>query len=301
MPSSDVAAQAFGTLGAIFWSIQLLPQIWMNYKRGHTHGLQPMMMLLWAAAGIPLGVYNIVRSFPIALQIQPQILTLLSLITWAQTQYYPPARNVWTRSKSWCIMIGAIACISCAGIETAFVFGLRKAVDGRNQQEIEHHPAIMTMGVLAALLLCSGVAAHYVDIWRESTVRGISFLFVGLDALGDLTSLISVTLWWKAGQSLDILGLVVYGSEFILWSGIMMCGIWFNLWPRLHKVSGPLQTDQIEPNLSTIPADVPRPSTDSQVSGSAFRTASRDDSNAGQEQMNIAELHELRRRHGHSA
>lgn len=46
------------------------------------------MMLLWAVAGVPLGVYNIVEEFNIALRIQPQILTTLSLLTWAQCLYY---------------------------------------------------------------------------------------------------------------------------------------------------------------------------------------------------------------------
>ncbi len=45
-------------------------------------------MMLWAWAGVPLGVYNIVEEFNIALRIQPQILTLLSLITWMQCHYY---------------------------------------------------------------------------------------------------------------------------------------------------------------------------------------------------------------------
>jgi hypothetical protein len=46
------------------------------------------MMLLWACAGVPLGAYNISSDFNIALQIQPQILTVLSLITWGQCFYY---------------------------------------------------------------------------------------------------------------------------------------------------------------------------------------------------------------------
>lgn len=46
------------------------------------------MMMLWAWAGVPLGVYNIVEDFNIALQIQPQILTFLSLATWIQCFYY---------------------------------------------------------------------------------------------------------------------------------------------------------------------------------------------------------------------
>ena len=51
-------------------------------------------MLLWAAAGVPLGVYNIVEEFNIALRIQPQILTTLSLLTWAQCLYYGKVRQI---------------------------------------------------------------------------------------------------------------------------------------------------------------------------------------------------------------
>ena len=64
--------------------LQLIPQIIINYRRHDTTGLQPTMMLLWACAGVPLGVYNIVENFSIALRIQPQILTILSLVTWIQ-------------------------------------------------------------------------------------------------------------------------------------------------------------------------------------------------------------------------
>jgi hypothetical protein len=46
------------------------------------------MMMLWAWAGVPLGVYNIFEEFNIALRIQPQILTILSLITSTQCYHY---------------------------------------------------------------------------------------------------------------------------------------------------------------------------------------------------------------------
>ena len=71
-----------------FALVQLIPQIVLNYRRHDTTGLQPSMMLLWASAGLPLGIYNILSHKTIALQIQPQILTSLSLITWAQCMYY---------------------------------------------------------------------------------------------------------------------------------------------------------------------------------------------------------------------
>ena len=51
------------------------------------------MMLLWACAGVPLGAYNIAGNFNVALQIQPQILTVLSLITYIQCYYYDDVRS----------------------------------------------------------------------------------------------------------------------------------------------------------------------------------------------------------------
>lgn len=48
------------------------------------------------------------------------------------------------------------------------------------------------MAVISALLLAMGVGRHYIDIYQKRTVRGISFLFVAIDALGDLFSLLSL-------------------------------------------------------------------------------------------------------------
>lgn len=41
------AANVLGTLGTVFWCIQLIPQIWQNWKHKKTEGLPAMMMLLW--------------------------------------------------------------------------------------------------------------------------------------------------------------------------------------------------------------------------------------------------------------
>jgi hypothetical protein len=73
-----------------------------------------------------------------------------------------------------------------AGIEVGLVFALRHGV--------ERGPTwpLTLMAVLAALFLALGVLRYYWDIYRHRTARGISFLFVGLDAMADLTSLISV-------------------------------------------------------------------------------------------------------------
>ena len=52
---------------------------------------------------------------------------------------------------------------------------------------------VTLMGIFSTVLLSAGVLRHYWDIYIHRTVRGISFIFVGIDAAGDVFSLISVS------------------------------------------------------------------------------------------------------------
>ncbi|KAJ5361187.1 hypothetical protein N7541_002031 [Penicillium brevicompactum] len=244
-----VAENVLGTLGAVCWSIQLLPQIIINYRRHDTDGLQGSMMLLWAAAGVPLGVYNIVEEFNIALRIQPQILTTLSLLTWAQCLYYGKKYSI---SKC-CIAVTSLL-VLLGGIEAGLIFGLQAAKD-----QGLRWPLIL-MAVLSACLLAAGVLRHYWDIYVHRTVRGISFIFVGIDAAGDLFSLVSVLF----GRKIDILGIVIYGTELILWIGVFICGGIFNLRPWIKERASRRDVDLQEPvTLHPMPS-----------STSVFRTVS---------------------------
>ncbi|KAF2005930.1 hypothetical protein P154DRAFT_423381 [Amniculicola lignicola CBS 123094] len=225
-----VAANVLGTLGAICWSIQLIPQIVINYRRHNAIGLQPTMMMLWAWAGVPLGVYNIVEDFNIALRIQPQILTVLSLATWIQCYYYErvclhclEALKNWTVLRALAVVV-PIACIM-GGIEAGLVVALRIAKDHHLQWPMT------LMAVLSAVLLAAGVLRHYWDIYVHRTVRGISFLFVGIDAAGDVFSLVSVLFQ----PTMDVLGLIIYGTELVLWIGVFACGGYYNLIPWIRK------------------------------------------------------------------
>ncbi|KAK6000590.1 hypothetical protein QM012_003315 [Aureobasidium pullulans] len=209
-----VAANVLGTLGA------LIPQIIINYRRHNATGLQPSMMMFWAWAGVPLGVYNITSSFNIALRIQPQILSFLSLLTWIQVYYY---EKKWSVLRSLLVVVPIASCM--AGIELGLVFAL-----GHGKQQGVDWPQTL-MAVLAAVFLACGVLAHYWDIYTHRTVRGISFTFCFIDAMGDLTSLISVFFQ----PSLDVLGIIIYGVELALWLGIFACGGYYNLRPWLRE------------------------------------------------------------------
>ncbi|ETS02599.1 hypothetical protein M419DRAFT_77856 [Trichoderma reesei RUT C-30] len=202
---NHVAANVLGTAGAV----SLIPQIIINYRRHDTTGLQPSMMMLWACAGVPLGVYNITKNFNVALRIQPQILTFLSL--------------KWPVSR--CLLVATPIALLMAATQAALIFALRAA-----------HSSHLTwpdtlMAVLSAALLAAGVLRHYWDIYVHRSVRGISFIFVGIDAGGDLFSLISVFFQ----PELDVLGMVIYGTELVLWIGVFACGGYFNLLPWIKQ------------------------------------------------------------------
>ncbi|GAB7344434.1 hypothetical protein MBLNU457_2280t1 [Dothideomycetes sp. NU457] len=242
------AANVLGTLGA------LIPQIIINYRRHNATGLQPSMMMLWAWAGVPLGVYNIVSNFNIALQVQPQLLTSLSLVTWIQVYYY---EHQWSVRRSLVVVV-PIA-IVMAGIEVGLVYALRTGVYRGTTWPVT------LMAVLAALFLALGVLRHYLDIYIHRTVRGISFIFCGIDALGDLTSLLSVLFQ----PSIDVLGIVIYGVELALWTGIFACGGYFNLrpWIKSHLQATSAETRENVTNAGVALHDLPS-------STSVFRTPS---------------------------
>lgn len=179
------------------------------------------MMMLWAWAGVPLGVYNIVEEFNVALRVQPQILTLLSLVTWTQCFYY---QRQWSVARSLLALTPIV--LTMGGIQAGLIVGLSEL----KNQGVEWPMTLMA--VLSAVLLAAGVLRHYWDIWVHRTVRGISFTFVGIDALGDVFSLASVVFQPK----LDVLGMAIYGTELVLWIGVFACGGYYNLLPWLRKV-----------------------------------------------------------------
>lgn len=111
------------------------------------------------------------------------------------------------------------------GIQAGLVVALRIA----KSRELEW-PLIL-MASLSAALLAAGVLTHYWDIWTHRTVRGISFLFVAIDAAGDAFSLVS--LFFQ--PELDVLGIVIYATELVLWCRVFACGGYYNFLPWLRK------------------------------------------------------------------
>lgn len=76
--------------------------------------------------------------------------------------------------------------VTAAVVEVALILSLRLALKSDVAWPVK------VVGALAGVLLCAGVAREYYEIYTTKTVEGISFLFCGIDAAGDLFSVLSV-------------------------------------------------------------------------------------------------------------
>ena len=148
------------------------------------------------------------------------------------------------------------------GVQVALIIALRVA------QKRHLQWPLTLMAVMSASLLAAGVLRHYWDIYIHRTVRGISFLFVGIDAAGDVFSLVSVIFQ----HELDVLGMVIYATELVLWIGVFACGCYYNLLPWVQKTVK--QKKEKENVNNTAPVPVTLVLHDLPSSTSVFRTPS---------------------------
>ncbi|SLM34789.1 PQ-loop repeat [Lasallia pustulata] len=220
--SIPVAANVLGTIGTVLWCVQLVPQIWYNWKQKKTDGLPGAMMLIWALSGVPFGVYAVIERFNIPVQIQPQIFSTLSLVSWSQILVY---NHQW---KPWNVVLlsGSIA-VAFGGVEALLILTLR----GPYQRGLSW--PIVLIGVIAAILLACGLVPPYFEIWkRRGRVIGINFVFLTVDWLGALFSLLALL----TQHTFDILGGMMYIVCLALELGIFVShGIWLLRTRKLRK------------------------------------------------------------------
>ncbi|KFY00462.1 hypothetical protein O988_03295 [Pseudogymnoascus sp. VKM F-3808] len=185
----------------------------INSTTKDTNGLPPTMVFLWAIAAVPFGTYAIVQQFNTPLQIQPQLLCTLSLISWVQILVYG---NGWSWFKA-----------SIYGITTAAIFGGAQAVLILTLRPLYNrginYPMII-VGVIASILVAVGLLPPYYEMWkRRGRVVGISLWFIFIDLMGAFFSLMALV----AQHEFDILGGVLYIAVIILELGILIShAIW---------------------------------------------------------------------------
>ncbi|KAJ5191252.1 uncharacterized protein N7498_010237 [Penicillium cinerascens] len=215
-----VASTVLGTIGTVLWCIQLIPQIWYNYRRKKTDGFPAAMMFLWAGCSVPMGAYFILQQVNIPLQVQPQIFGFFSLVSWGQILYY---NHNYSRLKATLVCSAFI--VLFAGLEVLLILTLR----------IPYNKGItwpdLVVGIVAAVFLTAGLLPPYFEMWkRDGRVIGFNWVFLSIDTLGGLFSLFALA----AQGTFDILGGILYILVVVLESGIYVSHIVWRI--RYRKI-----------------------------------------------------------------
>lgn len=176
--------------------------------------------LLWALSGIPFALYALLQNLNLPLQIQPQIFTLLSLVTFAQVLHYTHHYRPVTA-----ILIILTLAAGFAALETGLILHLRPRYNAKS---------VLVIGVVAAVMLTAGLLPPYWEMWkRGGEVKGINWVFLGLDASGAVLSLASV----GCEKVWDPLAAAMYAGVLGLEVGIFTAGAvwWGREWLRKRR------------------------------------------------------------------
>ncbi|KAI5968926.1 HIR3 [Candida theae] len=214
-----VAENVLGTIGTILWCVQLVPQIIRNFRAKNCQGLPALMMFLWAASGVPFSIYFVAIDGSIPLRIQPQLFTFFCFVSWIQVLYYPPVQM--PRKKL--VLLAAAFLLVSVGLEVGFILWLRPL----------HRRGItwptLIIGIIATVLIAIGLIPPYFELAkRKGRVIGINFVFLTMDSLGAIFSMLSIIV-----GKFDVLSCVLYAVVIALELGIFSSHvIW---WLRFGK------------------------------------------------------------------
>ncbi|KAF2492676.1 hypothetical protein BU16DRAFT_620030 [Lophium mytilinum] len=185
---------------------ELVPQIWRNWRTKKTDGLPGLMVMMWASASVPFGVYAVVQNFNIPLQVQPQCFGFLSLVCWGQTLVYHSGWRVWTTT----LTVGVLAC-TFGGLEALFICVLR----GPYARGVSW--PLTLMAIVASVIIALGLIPPYFELAkRKGRVIGIDFIFLTVDWSGAFFSLMALV----AQHTFDYLGGILYIICLLLELGI---------------------------------------------------------------------------------
>ncbi|BGP53205.1 hypothetical protein JCM8202_002761 [Rhodotorula sphaerocarpa] len=233
-----VAEQVCGWIGTVLWCIQLVPQVFLNYRRKTTEGLSGSLCVLWALSGACLGIYAIVQNINIPIIVQPHCYGSLCAVMFCQKLHY---------DRKWSVMraLGAFAAyaIATAGFEVAMVYASRHVVD-----HLHSNGLTMTWGILSDVFLAIGFAPQFHEIWKAREVLGLSYIFLFMDSLGAVFSILSLAF----KSEIDIIALIGYLAVLILEIIIGLLALVLNPRARRARARGELE----KPPSAAVPPSV---------------------------------------------
>ncbi|GAA6063554.1 hypothetical protein JCM10212_002666 [Sporobolomyces blumeae] len=176
-----VAENVTGTIGTVLWCVQLIPQVWLNHKRRTTAGLHVALYTTWLFSGIFLGIYAILENINIPIILQPHCYGSLCALIFCQMVHYD---RKWSLSRTVLLFLGY--CVIGGGFEVGMYFAAKPGVDRGIKG------ASMPFGILSDLCLAAGFIPQFWQIYKDREVIGLSYLFLAMDTLGAVFSILSL-------------------------------------------------------------------------------------------------------------
>lgn len=223
MPVNALLENIFGTLGAILWTVQLIPQLIKTWRTKSVEGLSPWLVFLWGIAALPLGVYVITQDLNVPLIVQPQLFGLFSLLSWGQCMYYGG-----TRSRVWCALVLGGTLVIWGALEVALVFALRPSYRRGTRAG---KSGVRFFGILSSALISVAVLPQFYEIYKHGAVFGISLTFMAVDLLGGVFSILSLIFKNKV----DVPAAVAYSLVVVMDGLVLVLAIILN--PRSKRVA----------------------------------------------------------------
>ncbi|GAA5964795.1 hypothetical protein JCM3765_002558 [Sporobolomyces pararoseus] len=178
---NKIAENVTGTIGTVLWCIQLVPQVWLNHRRRTTEGLHVALYSTWCLSGIFLGIYAILEDINIPIEIQPHAYGSLCAVIFCQMIYFD---RKWSLRNT--ILLFMAYCIIGGGFEVGMYFAAKPGVDRGIKG------ASMPFGILSDILLAAGFFPQFWQIWKDREVIGLSYVFLAMDTLGAVFSILSL-------------------------------------------------------------------------------------------------------------
>ncbi|THH32022.1 hypothetical protein EUX98_g2169 [Antrodiella citrinella] len=248
MPANKVAENVLGTIGAICWTVQLIPQIWKSWRSKSTDGLSLWLVFLWGFSGPFLGVYAIVQDLNVPLILQPHLFAALCFVSWAQCLYYGKKR-----SRNFAVVSFLAVCVLLGGFEAGMVFAISPSFHAG------HIAAVQFFGIMSSVVISLALLPQYYEIYKHKEVVGISIMFMLVDCLGGVFS--DLSLAFKA--KFNVIPAVTYSLVVVLDGIVLLLALILN--PRaarrlraLKDAEAALPAPAIEDILVPAPDTNPR-------------------------------------------
>ncbi|KAK5579911.1 hypothetical protein RB653_009600 [Dictyostelium firmibasis] len=175
---NKILSNLFGIVGTVLWSVQLIPQIHLNYKRKSTKGVSPTCFGCWYACGVILGTNLVFNREPPALVVQISCFSLFSLVIVMQHLFYQKKYNL----KRLLFTIGL-----CVLVTVATIISIYSILNAKRSNSFALQ---LILTIIATGLMAVGFFPQILEVYQEKV--GLSMIFIVMDFFGGVFSILSL-------------------------------------------------------------------------------------------------------------